>query len=225
LPVNYLSRRLRIPSRSGSHVESRELVPVGSSYVLVRVGSGRSVLSLQGRELGGIFDKGELWYKGCEFSTRRSTDCVQKTGKKRGGASPQQLAGGPPPAHVVAGSSRRRLSRLAVQDCQADCQAGSELQWCWDCDATTTTSSSASSNTAPEFRILMGLTKGSTQCANVPLQHRPPQPLLPASGHLRTASTSGVPALLRGEQSRQAPGVLGVPERCFWGLRGGDVRG
>jgi hypothetical protein len=55
-----LSRRLRIPSRSGSHVGSNELVPVGSSYVLVRV--GRSVLSLQGRELGGIFDKGELWH-------------------------------------------------------------------------------------------------------------------------------------------------------------------
>ena len=45
-----------------SDVGSIELVPVGSSYVLVRVGSGRSVLSLQGRELGGIFDKGELWY-------------------------------------------------------------------------------------------------------------------------------------------------------------------
>ena len=44
-------RRLRIPSRSGSHVGSIELAPVGSSYVLVRVGSGRSVLSLQGREL------------------------------------------------------------------------------------------------------------------------------------------------------------------------------
>jgi hypothetical protein len=40
-----------------------------------------------------------------------------------------------PHCSSVAGSSRRRLSRLAVQDCQADCQAGSELQGCWDCDA------------------------------------------------------------------------------------------
>jgi hypothetical protein len=54
-----------------------ELAPVGSSCVLVgvlvRVGSGRSVLSLQGRELWGILIKGNYGIKAeSSFETRES---------------------------------------------------------------------------------------------------------------------------------------------------------
>jgi hypothetical protein len=59
--------------RGGRSVESTELAPVGSSYVLVRVGSGRSVLSLQGRELWGILIKGN-YDKRAKSSALRTTE-------------------------------------------------------------------------------------------------------------------------------------------------------
>ena len=119
LPVNYLSRRLRIPSRSGSHVgRSKELAPVGSSYVLVgvlvRVGSGRSVLSLQGRELWGILIKGNYGIK-AEGTWLKDPRDFWSLSSKEAMRCPRVVASAAQVCkEAMRCPSRRRLSRSGV---------------------------------------------------------------------------------------------------------------